>query len=210
MKFEKLNENKIRIILNTQDLVDKNIDFNSFMSNSIETQGLFLDMLEEAEEKVGFVTRDYKIKIEALAMDSGDFVIIVTRFNNCDDSKISAPTRAKKVTAKRKSNPPNSDCLIYSFNSFDDVCNFSNYITQFSGFNNIAKSVTLYDYNSKYYLSFTKINTDSPNLKNFYALITEFGTYINSPDLFFHKLTEHGKIIIKNNAIKTCSNYFSH
>ena len=52
MKFEKLNENKIRIILSNQDLADKNIDFNSFMSNSAETQTLFLDMLEEAEEKV--------------------------------------------------------------------------------------------------------------------------------------------------------------
>ena len=68
MKFEKLNENKIRIILSNQDLADKNIDFNSFMSNSAETQTLFLDMLEEAEEKVGFITRDHKIKIEALSV----------------------------------------------------------------------------------------------------------------------------------------------
>ena len=207
MKFEKLNENKIRIVLNTQDLVDKNIDFNSFMSNSIETQGLFLDMLEEAEEKVGFITRDYKIKIEALAMDSGDFVIIVTRFN--EEQKNSSVSRAKKITARRKSTIPGSEYLIYSFNSFDDVCNFSNYITDFDGYLNIAKSAILYDYNSKYYLSFSKINTEHPRIKNFYALVTEFGTYINNPDLFIHKLTERGKIVIKNNAIKTCATYFS-
>ena len=207
MKFEKLNENKIRIILNTQDLADKNIDFNSFMSNSIETQGLFLDMLEEAEEKVGFVTRDYKIKIEALAMDSGDFVIIVTRFN--DESKNSALVKPKKITAKRKSNIPDSEYLVYSFDSFDDVCSFSNYINNFEDRIKIAKSVILYEYNSKYYLSFTKINSENPNIKQFYTIATEFGTYTSNPDLFVRKLSERGKIVIKNNAIKTCATYFS-
>ena len=38
MKFEKLNENKIRLTLNNQDLIEKNINFNSFMSNSTEAQ----------------------------------------------------------------------------------------------------------------------------------------------------------------------------
>ena len=46
MKFEKLNENKIRITLNNQDLAEKHIDFQSFMSNSQESQNLFLDMLD--------------------------------------------------------------------------------------------------------------------------------------------------------------------
>ncbi len=81
MKFEKLNEDKIRITLSSQDLVEKDIDFHSFMSNSIKSQNLFLDILEEAEKKVGFVTKDYKVRIEALAMNDGDFIFTVTRFS---------------------------------------------------------------------------------------------------------------------------------
>ena len=38
MKFEKLNDNKIRITLTIQDLAEKEIDFHVFMSNSIEAQ----------------------------------------------------------------------------------------------------------------------------------------------------------------------------
>ena len=34
MKFEKLNENKIRITLSIRDLEEKGIDFHDFMSNS--------------------------------------------------------------------------------------------------------------------------------------------------------------------------------
>ena len=43
MKFEKLSENKIT--LTSQDLKDKNIDFHSFMSNTLEKQDLFWDIL---------------------------------------------------------------------------------------------------------------------------------------------------------------------
>ena len=67
MRIERLDYNKIRIILNLEDLKEQNIDLHSFMSNSIESQSLFLDMLEKAEKEIGFVTEDYKLIIEALA-----------------------------------------------------------------------------------------------------------------------------------------------
>ena len=68
MKFEKLSENKIRIILTVQDLAEKEIDFHVFMSNSIESQSIFIDMLNKAEKEVGFNTEDCRIMIEALAL----------------------------------------------------------------------------------------------------------------------------------------------
>lgn len=68
MHIEKITENKIRITLNIQDLEEKNIDLHSFMSNSIESQDLFYDMLDKAEKEVGFETKDYKLMIEALAI----------------------------------------------------------------------------------------------------------------------------------------------
>ena len=68
MQIEKLTENKIRIILNLEDLKEKNIDLHSFMSNSIESQNLFYDVLNKAEEQIGFVTKNYKLMIEAIAV----------------------------------------------------------------------------------------------------------------------------------------------
>ncbi len=70
MKIEKLNEDKIRITLNIEDLNERDIDYHSFMSNSIESQSIFLDMLDTAEKEVGFNTQDCKIKIEALALSN--------------------------------------------------------------------------------------------------------------------------------------------
>ena len=79
MRFEKLNENKIRITLTNQDLIKKNIDFHSFMANPIESQDLFFDMLDTAEKEIGFITRNYQIRIEALQVSNGDFILIITR-----------------------------------------------------------------------------------------------------------------------------------
>ncbi|MDO5555778.1 MAG: adaptor protein MecA [Clostridia bacterium] len=68
MRIEKITENKIRIILNIEDLEEKNIDLHSFMSTSIESQDLFYDMLDKAEKEIGFNTKDYKLMIEALSV----------------------------------------------------------------------------------------------------------------------------------------------
>ena len=79
MKIEKLTENKIRIILNVEDLEKNNIDLHSFMSNSIESQSLFIDILNQAEHEVGFSTKDCKILIEALASSDGNFIFTITK-----------------------------------------------------------------------------------------------------------------------------------
>ena len=41
MKIEKLTDNKIRVIINTEDLNEIDIDFNLFMNKSTKTQNLF-------------------------------------------------------------------------------------------------------------------------------------------------------------------------
>ncbi|MBR2787128.1 MAG: adaptor protein MecA [Clostridia bacterium] len=189
MKFEKLNENKIRITLNNQDLVDKNIDFHSFMSNSQESQSLFLAMLDEAEKKVGFVTKDYKLRIEALAMSDGNFILTITRFGKNVDTNAKF-SKAKNLKIKRKNLDMSSKQLIYKFDTFDDFCNFSNFISKLDNFYNIAKSMVLYSYRDSYYLCLTGINVEHNSIKQLYTLITEFGTYVDNSEIFGRKLIE--------------------
>lgn len=122
MKIEKLNENKIRITLNMEDLSDRNIDFHTFMSNSIESQDIFLDMLNKADEEVGFNTDDCRIMIEALALNDGHFVLTITKFEHKNDEK--GLYRKKNLHIKRKSPKLNFDKTIYSFESFDAFCDF--------------------------------------------------------------------------------------
>ena len=159
MKIEKLNENKIRITLNLDDLNEKNIDFHSFMSNSIDSQEIFLDMLEKANKEVGFNTDDCKIMIEALAMSDGHFVLTITKYKTEEQKEVSS---RKKFNIKRKIPNLNSTKTIYSFYSFDEFCDFCNSIEKkvLRNISKLSESAELYEYNDVYYLILTNIDME--------------------------------------------------
>ena len=219
MKFEKLNENKIRVTLTAGDLKEKDIDFHDFLSTPLESQDLFLDILEEAKEKIGFNTNNCQVRIEALAMIDGDFIVNVTKLCEIDKASSNTPlnnktptltTPKKKFKVRRKLQSPKSEQVIYKFETFDDYCYFVQFLSQ----NNLTKSFTiakkilLYYYQSEYYLIFQNINIENKYVLKFYSVITEFGTYVNGSDLFIAKLKEYGKIALKHNALKTSLKYF--
>lgn len=133
MKIEKLNDNKIRITLNMDDLNERNLDLHSFMSNSIESQDIFLDMLNKADEEVGFNTDDCRIMIEAVALNDGHFVLTITKFEHKTDEK--ALPRKKTLHIKRKNPTINFAKTIYSFDSFDAFCDFCTFLknTRYGG-----------------------------------------------------------------------------
>lgn len=203
MKIEKITDNKIRIILNLDDLKAKNIDLHSFMSNSIESQSLFVDMLDEAEKKVGFYAKDSKVLIEALASSEGLFVFTITKVE--DDN-----FKRKNIRIRRKVATTNFKKSIYRFESFDEFCAFCTYINNgYSNIlNNFAKNNSLYLYNDKYYLVISNITSDHASLKGFFASISEFAKCINHAEDFESKLIEYGKPIMKRNAIKRTIEYF--
>lgn len=209
MKIEKLNDNKIRITLNIDDLNERNISMQSFMSNSIESQDIFMDMLDKADEEVGFNTDDCRIMIEALALKNGVFVLTITKFER-DTEK--APLRRKNVHIKRKNPDINLEKTIYSFESFDSFCEFCNFLsntleeTQILDF---AKESSLYEYNSNYYLILSNINVNSKSLKYICSSITEFAHFVNSSELFESKIKEYGRLVIEKSAILTCMEYFT-
>lgn len=209
MKFEKLDENKIRITLTAGDLEDKDINFHDFMSNPLESQDLFLDILAEAKEKVGFNTTDYHVKIEALAMIDGDFVVNITRSSE-KENMLPPTTTSKRKFKVRKRCLTKSEHIIYMFDSFDNYCNYIEALAknQLTKLHTIAKEITAYIYQDEYYLVFNNINTQDKNLIKFYASITEFATYINYSSILVSRLKEYGTIVIKNNALKTSLKHY--
>lgn len=204
MKIEKITENKIRIILNMDDLEENNIDLHSFMSNPVDSQNLFIDILDKAEHEVGFSTKDCKILIEAIASSDGHFVFTITKYKSDQDA---LKPKKKKLTIKKKTDNLNSENAIYCFDTFEEFLNYCSYIKN-KNFTKLSTNISLYVYNNKYYLVLKNINLAFPNLKGFYASISEFGKSINNSNNFEAKLMEHGKLISKNNAIKKCINSF--
>jgi len=202
MRIEKLNDNKIRIYLNLEDLEEKNIDLHTFMSNSIESQDLFLDMLNMAENEVGFKTHNYKLVIEALASSDGNFIFTITR--------IKPENPSPKFKAKRQSITPNKALSIYSFDNFEDFCEFCDFIHTGTLSKYISKiKSSLIFYKNTYYLILNNLKLSVPDLKNFSCTVSEFATRVKNEELLERKLREHGKVVIPKNAISVCLKYFS-
>ena len=108
MQIEKINNNKLKVVLDLNDLENNNIDLNSFMSNSLESQEFFLNILELAENDFHFYTNNSKLIIESVSLANNIFIITITKQN---DIKLSS----------------NSN-YVYCFKNFNDICNILQYI----------------------------------------------------------------------------------
>ena len=204
MKIEKLTDNKIRIILNIDDLAQKNIDINSLIKNTDRTQKFFKRILNQAQKEVGFDVEDSKLLIEAFISTDGFFVLTFTKI---DSKKIitSGPI------AKRKTTNFSTKTAVYEFNTFDEFCNFCTYISnsKLGTLKKFAKNISLYEYKSKYFLTFSEINNEFKDISLFYIMISEFAKLVSNSSCFSSKLNEYGKIIFKNNAIQNGIKFFS-
>ncbi len=215
MKIEKLTENKIRVIMNSKDLKENNTDIHTVLTKSINSQGLFLDILKKAEKELNFFTEGCKLLIEVFYSSDDILVFTITKFLPQASSQKGSENLGghKKLIVKRKNYNVKNSQLIYVFDSFDTFCDFchSLYLSNFgiANFKKIAKSITLYLYNDTYYLILKNINTKFDETKKLFSSISEFAKYKTFSEIFTNKLREHGKIVVKNNAIELGVKHFA-
>ena len=202
MKIEKLTENKIRIIIKQEDMESNDIDLHKFVLKSIESQNLFLKILNRAKEEFDFDIDGYKLLIETFSSSDDIFIFTITKYLD---------NESKKLKVKKKSNN-NSNTLfkIINFNEFEDFCYFCEMLLNTNiNINTFCKNNSLYLYNNTYYLILENINVSESNFKKFNNYISEFFTYKQFSKNFELKLKEHGKLIFKKNAINKTINIFN-
>lgn len=204
MQIEKINENKIKIILNTDDLIERNIDLHSFMSESLEKQDVFFQLLKEAKSAVGFETLDHKLIIEALFTKKGTFIFIITRIPQ--KNKI---VKAKKFNPCLKTTSEKNFSLIYQFKTFDNISEFCTYLhnNKILGLLKDLKS-SLYKFNKNYFLVLENNINSSTESNTFFAILSEFSEPVLNTPSFLLKIKESGEILIPKNALKTLNRYF--
>ena len=212
MKIEKLTDNKIRIIVNLDDLKEKNIDSKTLIDKPAETQNLILDILVKAEKEVGFNTDGCKLLIEAFSSSEGIFVFTITKYKDVSskDNSSSPSQNKRKIIVKKKTVNPNSENSIFKFANFEEFCKPCNCINNIDELNmkKLAKNISLYLYNNTYFLVVANVNTKYEQLKKFYSIVSEFATLCSHSNIFESKLFEHGKVIFKKNAISLGIKYF--
>lgn len=217
MKFEKINDNKIKVILNISELCMNNVDFHSFMSNPLKSPELFDTILDAAEKQTGFNTKDYNLRIEVLSLSNIDFVITLTRLTNSDIASTKVSNKPLQFNSSNKSTykynkkisqPRICSTLIYCFDNFEDFCQFTNLFSCIKCCKLINIKNSLYFYKNKYFLVFYINSSKNFSMHTLDSIINEFAVTIHNADVFNNYLCEHGNLIVSNNAINVITNYF--
>lgn len=204
MKIEKLTEDKIRVIINSDELGFNHANVHTILTKAIETQEIFSDILKKAEKEVDFHTDGCKLLIEAFSSLDDIVVFTITKFSYDSNKK-------RKLIAKRKSFNQTNPQAICCFENFDTFCEFCNAIKNIHNgidYNKLSKNSTLYLWKNTYYLVLNNIHTKCQNVNLLYSILSEFGKLISFSSNFEYKLLEHGKVLIKKNAITIGINFF--
>ena len=125
MKIKKISNDKLKVILNNYDLLEKNMDVDSFLSNSITSQDLFFEILDLAEEKYSFSLENHKAIVEAISLENNIFILTITKIKN--EFKLNS----------------SSDYFVYCFENMNRILSVYSWLN---------KNTYLYEWNQQYYL----------------------------------------------------------
>ena len=188
MKFEKLTDDKIRIILSIEDIKSTNLSIKSLLSSSSSSQELLQTLLDMAKEEIGFMPQDSKLLVKAVMPSDKECIFTITKLPNA------------KIKLKKSSS------FIFKFNTFDDFMDLCNFIKNFSNLNfkDFSQNFSLIFYNNTYYLVALDIENFSILLDYIKPIFCEFGEDLSKLYTLNGILNEYGKIIFDKNAFCKC------
>ena len=85
MKTERINENKVRFILDRSDLEERDIEISELAYGSDKAKALFDDLMELAREELGVEDGPQPFMVEAIPMSEYGLVVNISRVENPDE-----------------------------------------------------------------------------------------------------------------------------
>ncbi len=199
MKIERLSQDRIRIFLTFDDLLERGIQKDEILREVPKLHDLFNEMMEQAYNELGFEAIG-PLAVEVFAMPAQGMVVIVTRskFNghNHSEDDLDDEIYEMEVTLEQ------SDAVMYAFKDFEDVIAACKQLQN----SKLTEDGQLYSYNSKWFLSF-----DGPSIEeqNYHAIIALLAEYGEAASITSAMLEEYGKVIIAESAVKEINHHFS-
>ena len=195
MKIERISENQLKLTLTKADLAERKIKLEDLISPSERTQKRFRDSMEQALEEEDFISENTPLMVEAIPSGGDGIMINVTKVNNKEKHADEDLRRWKKkpMDTLAHEEEKNSDILIYSFPSLDDVIGVSLRLDGvFKGESAVYKN------DGKYFLV----------MQDAERILKEYGQKHISTPLAKYYLLEHGETLLAEQAIKALAKTF--
>ena len=195
MKLERLNQDKIRIFLTFDDLLERGINKEDIWQDIPKVHELFNDMINQAYQELDFEISG-PVAVEVYSLPAQGMVVIVTRgrgaLSECEDDL--EDYYELEVTLDE------SEDILFSFNDFDDCIQVAHKIAPYTD-----GSGTLYKFHGRYYLLLEGLTLEEKIEDLLIALLSEYGEPSTQSKFV---LAEYGTVIIPEQAIEVLCRHF--
>ena len=198
MKIERISENQLKLTLTKADLAERKIKLEDLISPSERTQKLFRDIMEQALDEEDFISENTPLMVEAIP-SGGDGI---NKEKHADEDL--RRWKKKPMDTLAHQEEKNSDILIYSFPSLDDVIGVSLRLDgAFKGESAVYKN------DGKYFLVMQgDTYTTEETAEDAERILKEYGQKHISTPLAKYYLLEHGETLLAEQAIKALAKTF--
>ena len=207
MRIEKINDNKIKVMIDDDEARAWNISFKNISENTPEVQEMFWTAIRLAEKNVDFSIDGAKLFVEAVKGENAQdgFGMMITRVASQDELQAAIQNctyrgrlkRTQLKTEKRVSLGKH----IYKFLEFETVCAAAEEISSLYQ----GESV-LYKYGGVFYLYL--MPEDGCAFSDAEALLLEFASKVQNCQYMHGRLNEYGELMIQERAISVLQEYF--
>lgn len=206
MKIEKINENKVRIILTIDELSQRQISIQDIEQDGDMAQDLFINLLEESELNEDFASEDTQLFVEASSDNENLFIVTITKIDYMPDvSKYSIKKNSR--SKKKKSNIPDDvhytvASSIYRFNSLDSAIDLSKKLADEKAF---MGTNSLYKYQDVYFIVFSKTSIKNAKFIKTFVILSEYAEQYYASEMYRTLIAEKSSLIIDKKAIQKLS-----
>ena len=198
MRIERISGNKIKVMVNRDDVRVWNVSLKNFTDNTPEAQDLFWYALKQAERDLDFSVGKAQLLVETLATANDGFVMIISKIDNeTEIAEVIAKSGKNVKTAEIKlSHRPKTAPLmrIFRFDSFETLCQGIAEISEF-----YVGTSRVFKYEDEFYLEIKP--QDMFGFFEIENILSEFSEKVKKPAVMQGILNEHGTVLIKNDAI---------
>ena len=194
MKFRKINEDKIQIILTAQDLEERDFRRWEMMPMSPKLQEFFHDLLERAYKECGFeISDDSQLVVEAYPLNAEAFAIILTRIPAGSHGEPHGSLHLGHFDRDMEEDLEEieRDChQVWFFDDLEDCIRACSRLDP----SQIEES-SLYKFDGQYFLA---IFTTKEGQLDAAAILGEYGEWSFVPKPYY---VEHGNTMIEDHAV---------
>ena len=217
MKFTRLNENVIRCVISKEEMFDYGIEISEIVDNRDKAEDFLRKVMQEARYELDYKTQGGILSVQIAVLPEGDVSMTIAEAlpekienqmnmlkNYLEDFQ---KILEKKVEEQKNTAPQTPIDAVKNFLStyeafflrcknMDACINVAQAIPE-----HLIKSSVLYSYKDEYYFR-VEIHADE-KVGELFLTLSEYTEEIFVEDDGASMIYEHGKCIIKKDAIKT-------